>query len=146
LPDNINRIIQLDPSEETPCITPDGSRLYFKSRWNGDSTATSGDIWYTDRVMGVPEYPRRRLGGASPLRIYPNPSSGSVRLESSVPLQWVTVFNVLGESIVSYPLKPEALSVSLDFSNQVGLLPAGVYWVRATGRTRTYVIPLHFAR
>ncbi len=146
LPDNINRVIQQFPSETTPCITADGDRLYFMSRWNGDSMATAGDIWYSERPTSVPSRSHSRTGEAHPLHIYPNPSNGFAVLESSESLREVWLFNVLGQTIMRHALLPETRSLQINLSSEAGLLPGGVYWVRAAGRTGTYVIPIHVTR
>jgi len=59
------------------------------------------------------------------IRIYPNPSTGIIKIESEKELGIITVYNLLGE--VSYSVKTNATSHQIDISNQA----AGVYYIKS---------------
>jgi len=79
LPDYINRVIISFPSETTPCILPNGGRLYFSSRWN-DSMATAGDIWFSERPLRSPDQMPHREQGIQ-IEVFPNPAHTELMLQ-----------------------------------------------------------------
>jgi hypothetical protein len=65
----------------------------------------------------------------SPIRIYPNPTSGSIIIEGlNADIHEVVVYNTLGQEMISKRWKPSSQSgrISLDFMN----FPSGFYYVR----------------
>ncbi|MBU0508355.1 T9SS type A sorting domain-containing protein [bacterium] len=130
LPDTINRIIIRDPSEITPAITPDGRRLYFSSRWS-DSTATAGDIWYTERELSVDPCEPRRSGEVA-VEVFPNPATAGGMLTLDLPgqpLRPIVLYNLLGQEVyrhsVSNPPNTGGRQVLLTLPSGI---PSGVYF------------------
>lgn len=135
LPPNINRVIIRNPSETTPCITPDGRRLYFASRWNGDSVATAGDIWYSERPSSTQprEYPQRVPRAGLNLEIFPNPTNSTFVIKMPSGIQHAALYDVLGRLLIEEDFQ----SISGDFFWKPQLerthLATGVYLLHAEG-------------
>ncbi len=65
-----------------------------------------------------------------PLKIYPNPCSGQVTLESDVLIQGdlytIDLLNVLGQSVRKHEIKPAGRQLVTD----LGHLPGGIYYIQ----------------
>jgi endoglucanase len=59
-------------------------------------------------------------------RIYPNPATNLLNIESEVSIEKVTVYNILGQEVISK--SPNTELVTLDVSN----LQVGVYIVKTS--------------
>ena len=80
------------------------------------ASQTSGFIyWFENDLLGVEELEMAQI------QLYPNPVSEILHIQSRDPLQQVTFYDVLGQSL---------MTVHKDFENiPVSNLPAGVYFV-----------------
>ena len=63
--------------------------------------------------------------------MYPNPTSGIVTIEAASVIESITVYNVLGQEMLSQ--KGNSASETLNISN----LKSGVYLVRTTSNGKT---------
>jgi hypothetical protein len=135
LPDTINRVIIQFPSERTPCITPDGHRLYFMSRWNYGETATAGDIWYSERPESAAPEPDRSGTGKHQLEIatYPNPFNSTNTITLSIPSYEreveISIINTLGQIVNRETVR--AAGGMAYYVNDMSGFASGVYFVRA---------------
>lgn len=138
LPDHINR----GYSEETPCITPDGRRLYFKSRWS-QSGAVAGDIWYTDRSLNVPVRTSGREQGFR-LEVYPNPAHEKLTIRLPVGVQRLRLFDVLGRMVAERHHTGSSGTLLWDLEQTS--LPSGTYYLEAQTGTVMETIPLYILK
>ncbi|MBC7452039.1 MAG: T9SS type A sorting domain-containing protein, partial [Cytophagales bacterium] len=60
------------------------------------------------------------------LKVYPNPTSGTLTIETETNFDYISLNNIIGQEVLSY--KSNAASVSLDVSS----LPKGVYLMKVT--------------
>lgn len=79
-----------------------------------------------DACTGIREY------AASPISVYPNPSTGVLTIESNSSANIVTVFNTIGETVMAQQMNTSRLV--LDLSAQTN----GIYFVQVTNANGTY--------
>lgn len=99
--------------------------------WLDIASASSGDnklAWYKNNTLGISE------NEIANYRIYPNPTSGVLYIESTLPIPQLSVFNLLGQSIATN-----------QNTNQIDLskAEAGVYLLKiedANGNSKTHKI------
>jgi hypothetical protein len=99
--------------------------------WLDIASASSGDnklAWYKNNTLGISE------NEIANYRIYPNPTSGVLYIESTLPIPQLSVFNFLGQSIATN-----------QNTNQIDLskAEAGVYLLKiedANGNSKTHKI------
>jgi len=64
------------------------------------------------QVVGVKEE------GESFTRIYPNPASGSVNIESASNIKHISIFNLSGQKVYEVSLDQNSINLNIDFLNQ----------------------------
>ena len=108
--------------------TRNGFSKEFDPNNRGDN-AFLDNIVIGDLALGAGEEP----GGASAIRLFPNPARQSVHL--LIPPSWkvqaVVVYNQLGEPALAVPVDERAIDVSA--------LPAGLYFIRVKTEGREFV-------
>jgi len=82
-------------------------------------------------INGSPTAVDESVMGAYDHLVFPNPSSGSVRLESSSKIDRIEVYNVLGE--INYISKPISNFSQFNIENE------GMYFVRITSKGRSEI-------
>lgn len=119
-------------------LTPEGN-VYVAGRfWGYDGQSTGGLI----RLLGAPlELLSAEEHHLSPPRIYPNPSSGIVEIDSEVDVQSIRVVDLSGKLVWSSQAG-SATPSRLPLSH----LPQGVYLVELQGKELRYVQRLIIAR
>ena len=106
----------------------DKASIFFNFGVNG---ATAGEkTYYFDDVqfgaaLGVNTFNTPKV------RIYPNPTSGIVTIEANSVIESITVYNVLGQEMLSQ--KGNSASETLNISN----FKSGVYLVKTTSNGKT---------
>ncbi|MBI5058825.1 PD40 domain-containing protein [candidate division KSB1 bacterium] len=133
LPENINRVLARFPTETTPCVTADGRRLYFASRFGDPPTA--GDIWYSDRMDSSPAE-RRGTQECGVLRVYPNPTNGGLVASLPQHTSRLLICNLLGRRVADVPLGDYRPFQQVDLTSIVVRLPSGAYWLHASTEGR----------
>ncbi|MBU0509749.1 T9SS type A sorting domain-containing protein [bacterium] len=146
LPDYINRIIIRNPSEITPAITPDGRRLYFSSRWS-DSTATAGDIWYTERPLAVPPQAQPSLPPREGLlyEVYPNPVREGLMIRMGA-VERLALYDILGRTVASKSLDGTPGTFYWRFPESGGVLPSGIYFLQGQRGTAQEAVPIQILK
>jgi len=102
-----------------------------------------GDVLYSHSLFEiagtVPYVPKTKLYGTPPaissLVLHPNPVRGILHVESDAPVAHLTVYDVLGKSLLDYR-PPHATNMKI----WVGSLPPGRYWILTqsiSGSTQT---------
>jgi len=121
----------------TPCIVPDGHRLYFCRFRNADSTVNAGDIWYTERPSVIGPFPKSNQEHRQGLRIevFPNPIRGNAWVEVSGGAKQITLFNLLGRKIMSMEFKRPEQQVLWLMDLHYSGFASGTYFVIADNGT-----------
>lgn len=92
----------------------------------GITTAMVTNVWYDNiylhknTVLGTSDFV------ASNVKFYPNPATNVLNIESSLTIEKVAVYNVLGQEVITK--NPQSELVTIDVAN----LQNGVYVVKAT--------------
>lgn len=111
--------------------------LYAKDLTIGETFVNADDDAYRSYGMSVRCLHRNLHTGISDqaenndLRIFPNPSSGPIRISSSALIEKIEVFDMLSRSIAFDPIGRASSSIDLN------TLPEGKYFIRITTRTGT---------
>jgi hypothetical protein len=148
LPDTINRVIIQFPSERTPCIMPDGHRLYFMSSWNGDSLATSGDIWYSDRMESIGPGPNRSGTGTKQLEIevYPNPIHEQLWIQAGGGIERLTIYDILGREIAVKQLPYQQHQLLWNLRSLHNNLANGTYFLVGENKTEKQTVQFQIVK
>jgi hypothetical protein len=64
------------------------------------------------------------LGSVLSLNIYPNPASTTIKIEASTPLEYIRIYNMLGQVLERFVLKKEK-SITISVAD----FPKGLYFL-----------------
>jgi hypothetical protein len=95
------------------------AQLIFSGNPAGSGTVYIDNVYFSSVPLSTAKFT------AHSLKIYPNPVSDLVTIEAASALQKVTVYNILGQQVLS--IMPQAATATLD----VSALQAGVYVLQA---------------
>jgi hypothetical protein len=109
--------------------------VYFTDENTGYAVGADGIIVKTNDGGGYPFGTNDYLSNSINLKIYPNPSSTQITIETSeIPTQsHISILNISGQQLLQQEI-PEAIT-TID----VRTLPGGVYFLRVTGETGVQV-------
>ncbi len=127
LPETINRIVQNFPTETTPCISADGTRLYFASRYGNPPTVK--DIWYSEREVSAPDGPRPGNRSGLQLNVYPNPAMDQLTVITTGGLTTLSITNLLGRTVSEIALIGQEQPYAHQFSLSAKGLSSGTYFL-----------------
>jgi hypothetical protein len=128
--DSLPAIINRGTSEKTPCITPDGRRLYFASHYG--EPPPSGDIWYSERPSSVPRPADQPRGQGTRIEAYPNPFNSTTQIEFTLPTTQrvsLRLYDVLGREVAVLMNEIQTAGKHEMMFDASGL-PSGVYLCR----------------
>ena len=92
----------------------------------GITTAMVSNVWYDNIYLHKNTTLSSENFNVSKVRLYPNPATNILNIESVVAIQNISVVNVLGQEVITKNV--DNSSVSLDISN----LQAGIYVLRTS--------------
>ena len=111
-------------SLEDVSVSPNTS--YYLQAWNDDSTDRGGSLWFDllvqDGNLSTPEFK------VSEINIYPNPVQNELHIQSSLTIDTIEMYNLLGELVL------ESKSKTLDVSN----LTTGLYLMKVVSNGREF--------
>jgi len=107
---------------------------FYVAEWIVDTTATTGNTSSSTAVNpAISLSTKSAQNSASNLSVYPNPSTGIINIPNLSENVQLTVYNVLGESIINQQIYKE--NSYADLSN----LSTGIYTLVFTGQQNSYV-------
>ena len=83
------------------------------------------NLYFTSSSLGTTKFEK------SNLKVYPNPATSNITIESNSAIERVSVYNILGQEVLSK--SPKANNTTLDISN----LQKGTYLVKTTSEGKT---------
>lgn len=90
----------------------------------GITTANVSNVWYDNIYLHKNTVLNSESFNVSKVKLYPNPATNNLSIESTGTIQNITVFNVLGQEVMNRQVNDA--SFSLDVSN----LNAGIYVIK----------------
>ena len=96
---------------------------------NGVAYTINADWSFTDDIDQIND---------NDFKIYPNPFSGSITLETSktIPIDEITITDQLGNTVFNQKISNSQSDIRIDRCNN---LPAGLYFLRIRSANRIYV-------
>jgi len=108
------------------CVSPDGRVFISTSNYDQNVGSPGPNDDRIIEIRNLETFGLEENKAAIRWEAFPNPSAGSVTLKwesPADPIEWVTVNNVLGETIATYAVNPSQTTMNVSIASQ------GVYYI-----------------